>query len=898
MKIRINRILFLTTFLSAAVPMLVVGIISLYFLKTHLRQEMETEGSVFSRAIAEQVRTYLSEPVRILSLSGDHIKQQLDSTPDVERFFDDVLRSHDYIESIYRLDSAGIVRQVGRRHLDAGNGDLYGMDFSTQDSFRAALRDKRASWSTSQTLSGGEPTLALCLPVGEAVLLANLRLAELSRIINKASSSHYYTAFIVEKGGRIIAHPDGDLVARRENVGTLPLADTSRDSIASGRFDFHAITYHATVVPIRETQWRLVVAEPLDIAEQPVRYLEKTFLLGIGFMLLLVSGVAGVSSRIIIRPIRRLEEQSLLVAAGRFEEIVPVASRCSEIVMLSDTIGAMANEVQQRELRLHDQNDELQISEEMLRTQIKEYQETHDQLLATEEMLRVQIDVYEKNQQLLKESNARLETMIHSSPLAIISLDRAGKIILWNRTAIDLFGCSAEEIHFTLQPLFPVAREYTEFLSRLVTEPGLRLFEQPLLTFRSRPLVVSLVSAPLVVADGETDFILMLEDVTRQRQIEEQLRQAQKMDVVGQLAGGVAHDFNNMLAGIMASAELLKHRMAGDDKNMKMVDTILNAASRSADLTHDLMAFSRKGAIAFSPVVIHETITAVVSLLERTIDKRIWLRTRLEASNPVVLGDAALLQNALLNLGINARDAMPEGGTLTYSTSYVFLDEAACTSHKILLSPGMYLQIAVADTGIGIPKQIIGHIFEPFFTTKEQGKGTGLGLAAVYGAAVDHHGSIHVYSEPGQGTVFKMFLPLSETESVVEKRGEIVRGTGGILLVDDEEILRTVGGDLLEELGYTVYLAEDGAQALVQYERQRHSIALVILDMVMPGLNGKETFLRLREIDPDIRVLFCSGFHREGTVPELIQLGARGFIQKPYNTIDLSRAVMKALESL
>jgi signal transduction histidine kinase/CheY-like chemotaxis protein len=391
-----------------------------------------------------------------------------------------------------------------------------------------------------------------------------------------------------------------------------------------------------------------------------------------------------------------------------------------------------------------------------------------------------------------------------------------------------------------------------------------------------------LLSGKLLDIAGTTSILSTVMDVTEQKRLQEQLLQSQKMEVVGQLAGGIAHDFNNMLAGILGAAELIKQRMSVEDKNMKMVNLIVNAASRSADLTRDLLAFSRKGVKENSPVNINEIISSVISILERSIDKKVSVLTKSEAENPVVMGDASLLQNALLNLGVNARDAMPEGGSISYGTSIVVLNAADCQIHQNLLTPGPYLLITVSDTGVGIPKEIIGHIFEPFFTTKDQGKGTGLGLAAVYGTVRDHKGSIVVYSEPEHGTVFTIYLPVCGLRSRdSDQSKELVRGDCGILLVDDEYILRTTGCDLLEELGYTVYLAENGVQALELYTKHRDSISLVLLDIVMPKLNGKETFLQLKTIHPDVRVLFCSGFHQEGTASELRQLGAQGFIQKP-----------------
>lgn len=877
MTFGIKRILFSTTFLAVVLPMLLVAVVSLYLLTAHLRTGMERESILFSRSIAAQISAYfLREPIRTLSLTRDHLASQQHNDSTAEQFFSDVLRANDYVESIYLLDGGGKVRQASNRIHPSGDQDLHGLDFSSQQAFQSAVSTKLPRWSNSQSLSGGEPTIAVCLPANNGALLAHLRLGELTKIINEASANRNYTAFVVEKGGRIIAHPDSTLVAQRENVGGLPLLNDTSGEVTGGALDFKGVHYHATVVPISETEWKLVVAKPLQLAEQPIRYLERIFLLGVGIMLLLAAGGAIIANRVISRPFAKLEKQSQLVAEGRFDEVEAVPSRCSEILMLSDTISAMASEVHQRELNLHDKNDEL---------------------LATEEMLRVQLEVSESNQRLLSESNLKLETMINASPLAIIGLNEEGVIGLWNEAAAKLFSCTETDLDNSLEFLFPAPVEHEAFLERLRSEHYLRLPDQHFLSHDNRQLVVSLVSAPLSVAGTfDTEFILMVEDITQRAILEEQLHQAQKMDVIGQLAGGVAHDFNNMLAGIIGSAELLKYRMAEDDSNLKMVTTILNAASRSADLTRDLLAFSRKAVKELKPVAVNETINAVIGLLERTIDKRISLVTDLDAPDPVVLGDASLLQNSLLNLGVNSRDAMPDGGTLTFATAVVTLDASDCHSHQILLKPGKYLKISVSDTGVGIPREIVGRIFEPFFTTKSLGKGTGLGLAAVYGTVRDHNGSINVYSEPGRGTVFNVYLPLCEAASNTNAKDNIVvKGSGTILLVDDEEILRFLGSDLLEELGYTVYLAEDGEEALDMYAKHHDDIDLVILDVIMPKLDGRETYLKLKELDPTLKVLFCSGFQQEGTSCELQKLGAEGFIQKPYNMVELSGMVAKVL---
>ncbi|MFA7402737.1 MAG: response regulator [Pelobacteraceae bacterium] len=582
-----------------------------------------------------------------------------------------------------------------------------------------------------------------------------------------------------------------------------------------------------------------------------------------------------------IRKRRRLEEM-LRHTIDQYQESQ------EELQATEEMLRAQVDEYMQSQ-------DELQATEEMLRTQIVDYQTTHDQLLATEEMLRVQLEVVE-------ESSQKFKAVFEHSPITVaLTTLPEGAFSEVNEAFIEMFGYSRDESIGKTTVELGVWRHDSDrhqFLKLLKGDGYVRNFEAEMRR-KGGDVFSVLFSGVLLDIAGKPSILSAVMDMTEQKRLQNQLFQSQKMDVVGQLAGGIAHDFNNMLAGIMAAAELLKVRLPGDERNGKLVDTIIDATTRSADLTRELLSFSRKGTTVFGPVRIHDAVAAVMSLLERTLDKKIHLLRRLEGGDPVVMGDQTQLQNALLNLGINARDAMPRGGTLTYATAEKIMDEAACRSLGISLVPSRYLEISVSDTGIGMTKEIMNHIFEPFFTTKVVGKGTGLGLAAVYGTVRSHQGEVSVQSNPGVGSVFRLYLPLIDEDSVpVVFNGETVTGSGGILLVDDEEILRDVGCDLLEELGYTVYLAENGEQALEVFSAHRNDISLVMLDMIMPKMGGKETFLRLREQDPSVKVLFCSGFNREGTGDELVGMGAGGFIQKPYNRSELSQAVVRVLKQV
>ncbi|MHB8056894.1 MAG: response regulator [Desulfuromonadaceae bacterium] len=573
---------------------------------------------------------------------------------------------------------------------------------------------------------------------------------------------------------------------------------------------------------------------------------------------------------------------------------------------LEELVGVRTAELRQSAAELLTSNEQLQrrnsalkSAEERLQEQVAEFIVTHDQLLATEEMLRVQIEDYETAQKLLNASNIHLQTIFDLSPLPIVVASFPDGIIRKiNRTCSDLFGYSSDlaigknGVELGLWSS-NAAREV--FFGNLHEQRGVSGFATEIRTFQGENRTVLLYSTLMDFKDEQCVLTVSL-DVTEQKRMEEQIRQTQKMDVIGQLAGGVAHDFNNMLTAILGSAELLEPYVRDNSAAAKMLGNIQKAASRSAGLAGQLLSFSRKGQKHRIQTCINATIHEVISLLERTIDKNITLETRLLAKQACVVGDPTLLQNALLNLGVNARDAMPDGGVITFTTANIELDSNYCRSSAFTIVPGSYVEIAVSDNGTGMSEETIKHVFEPFFTTKGVGKGTGLGLAAVYNTITDHHGCISIFSEPGTGTVFKTYLPLSGDNKMRETCSEeVIYGSEGILLVDDEEVLREVGKSLLESLGYRVYLAEDGQQALETYALEKENISLVILDLLMPKMGGKETLQRLMESYPGISVIILSGFIQEGTVHDLNNLGAKGFLRKPYLCQELSKAVAMAI---
>lgn len=378
--------------------------------------------------------------------------------------------------------------------------------------------------------------------------------------------------------------------------------------------------------------------------------------------------------------------------------------------------------------------------------------------------------------------------------------------------------------------------------------------------------------------------------------LREQLLQSQKMDAIGQLAGGVAHDFNNLLSGIMGAAEMLKDFEPGSFEHARFVDIILGSAAKAADLTRKLLTFAHKREAERKPVDMLRVVSESFEIFKRTLDRKIVLVLKNSARQSVVPGDETLLQNLIMNLGINASHAMPDGGTLSLVLKNISITADNCRVGAFELVPGSYLELELTDTGIGMSPEIQKRIFEPFFTTKEPGKGTGLGLAMVYGSIKAHGGSITLESELGRGTTFRILLPVAHEAEIKDALDEeVVSGSGRVLIVDDEEILRAIGKAMLESMGYEVLMAVNGREAVDLFKKMPGEIDLVILDMIMPVMGGKETLTELKKIRPDCRILVASGFSRESELCEMEKLGINGSIRKPFRLAELSRAIAGAL---
>ncbi len=485
----------------------------------------------------------------------------------------------------------------------------------------------------------------------------------------------------------------------------------------------------------------------------------------------------------------------------------------------------------------------------------------------------------------LERSEKRYRTIFDHSPLMIFIIDETGCITDLNRTALVALGQNRDEIlGTTLADLFPP--DGCRVIHSLLANEGTPA--QRLSMNGDRLADASIASVP-----GFSGRQVILQDVTQQQVIEAQLQHSQRMESIGQLAGGVAHDINNMLCGVIGFSELLKDRLI-DPKSLSYNSQVLRSCENANLLVSRLLAFARRGKMQNGPVCLNEIIAAVSSMVERTFDRRIHIKVDLPDQDLIVEGDAAQLESVVLNLALNARDAMPEGGDINFVLRTITNPLPSGDSSTTQAQKVPRGEITISDTGMGIPEKFLSRIFEPFFTTKPVGKGTGLGLSAAYGTVKQHHGTLTANNRDGGGCCFRICLPLSETQSAPKqaKVQAAAPASGLVLLIDDDTAVRTSSSQLLKGIGYEVLQADCGVAGINLFEKHQAEISVVLLDMVMPDLHGTDVLAKLRKINPNVRILAISGYSAGQNL-----FGANGFLRKPFTIAALAQALAALLPS-
>ena len=559
-------------------------------------------------------------------------------------------------------------------------------------------------------------------------------------------------------------------------------------------------------------------------------------------------------------------------------------------------------DLKRKELELSRYRDHL---EELVEERTTELQRANEQLQEEIAERKRAEEAFRETEEKLKESYG----IINKSP-AVVFLwknEEGWPVEFASENAQEIFGYTAEE--FTSGKVVYAEIVHPDDLERVAGEVARYSREIDRKEFTHEPYrivakdrrVKRVDDRTYIRRDGEgriTHYQGIVLDITERYHLEAQLQHAQKMEAVGTLAGGVAHDFNNLLQAVQGYADLLLLDKEEGDPGYRDLREIVRAAQRGSELTQQLLAFSRKIESKLRPVNLNMEVDKMRKMLERTTSKMIEIELRLAASLKIVNADPTQIEQILVNLVVNAKEAMPDGGKLLIQTENVVLDKDFCRTHAEA-RPGKYVLLRISDKGHGMDKETLEHIFDPFYTTKGLAEGTGLGLAMVYGIVKSHRGLIECSSELGKGTTFKIYLPIIEQE--IESEKAIVTdmskgGTETILLVDDEDFIRNVGERTLTRFGYTVLKASDGKSGLEFYRKEQEQIDLVILDLMMPGMSGRRCLEELLKVNPQAKVVIASGYSDIGPMKESIDAGARSFIGKPYQMRQLLKLVRDVLD--
>jgi two-component system, cell cycle sensor histidine kinase and response regulator CckA len=518
-------------------------------------------------------------------------------------------------------------------------------------------------------------------------------------------------------------------------------------------------------------------------------------------------------------------------------------------------------------------------------------------------MISVAGDITERKhiEDALKQSEEKYRIVLEANPDPVVVYDMDGKVTYFNIAFTNVFGWTLKECFGKSMDVFVPTDAWAKtkmMINKTLSGENFSGIETHRYTKVGSIIPVSISGA--VYRDEQGDpmgIVINLRDISEQKELEKQLQQTVKMEAVGKLAGGIAHDFNNLLMGIQGCTSLISFDIDSNHPSFEYLNRIEDYTKNAANLTKQLLGFVRSGKYEIKPTDINEIIDKSSDMFGRT-KIEITIHKKIRADIWTVEVDRSQMEHVLLNLYVNAWQAISGTGELYLQTKNINLNDNDVKPYGV--KSGRYVKISVTDTGVGIDETIQHKIFDPFFTTKEVSRGTGLGLASAYGIIKNHGGIINAYSKKGEGATFNIFLPASEKKIIKEKmlQKEMLKGTETVLLVDDDDIIIDVGRDILEKLGYKVLTAKSGQKAIEIYKTNQKKIDMIILDMVMPEMDGGDTYDKLRDVNPDIKVLLSSGYSNDGQASKILSRGCDGFIQKPFKIKTLSLEIRKILDQL
>ncbi|GAM11667.1 blue-light-activated protein [Geobacter sp. OR-1] len=848
----LRRILSVQTTMVLLIPFVVAGIGVAALLYPSIKEDIYLHQQQIAVTVASRIGSYLEDAkstVRGVALF------KTNGRPDwhtMQQIVDAQIAASETLRIIYVLDKPGKVKAVGlKTGTEAQRQDLLELDLSRNPAIPRLSEHNATIWSDSfLSVVGGGLSVAIAASSEDMMAVGEVQIHRLSAFLRQVGDLGQESIFILDRYGNLVADDRGRYTAQQLNLSNLPLVRRGMEGIAmhSGNITLAGREMIGCYVPIPAIGWGVLVTQPVNVAYHTLWTTIGGISVGAVFALLVGIALSMRMARKLAGRFEQLATHARQIADGKTDVDWPESS-IFEISELTADLQQMARKIGEREQQLDT---------------------------------------------LMRNIPGLVYRCAHEGDWTF-SFVSEGSRQLTGYGPSDLLGNSRISYNETIHA-DDRDRVWAEILAALDEHEPYSL-QYRIVTAQGKEKTVLEHGQGLLDPKGEVVAIEgIITDISEQVHLEQQLRHSQKMESIGQLAGGVAHDFNNMLTAIIGAAELMMMELKEGDPLRKLVETITSAATKSAQLVRKLLLFSRKATHNMQQIDLHRVLSETIGMLERSIDKRIEVVTNLAAADSRIIGDAGQLDNMFLNMLLNARDAMPNGGILRVASRLCAVDEHFARQIGFAVKPGSYVEVAISDTGTGMTPEILAHIFEPFFTTKEVGKGTGLGLAAAYGTVKEHGGTIQVYSEPGQGSTFKILLPLgigAVPQTAAQFPAEIPRGKA-ILLVEDEELLRQVGNAMLRDMGCKVLLASDGKEGVEIFAEHSDEIDLVMLDVVMPTVNGRDAFRLMKEIDPGVRVLFLSGYADSSVEDLMNDISVTGFLQKPYRLEELTLALSRA----
>ncbi len=851
--------------LVSLIPLLFIAVVILLFMIHDKKQDFILRTDLVSKGIRGQIQLFMNQPLASLNMiSGVLHKPEFSDEETITGLLNTHIRESDYFEAIYLLDATGKVINAGLpRDREKYRPDLLGIELGHKQEIQAARQSRQPVWSdTFLSLDSGTVSVSVYLPSGEGMLLANINLEALENFINQLSNESLIT-MVIDRNGAILFHPDPELLGKSIMMNNIDLvAKALQGHELTGQFTWRGKDYFGSTSNIAPIGWIALNAVPANIFSSSLKIPLLIFAGGIFAAVGLSLLLAYYRARKVARPLTEITLISSIIARGDYARPLP-ASDFEELQLLSDSINQMASAIQKREAELRDK--ELKYRE-----------------------------------------------LVESTSNLVLRLDRDLNITYANHALHKLTGIAAPgDLGLPLRKCIAdqewpaVAETLNDWISKRQDSGSIECFmEHPAGTKNRMLLAVNLHFDP---AGALYDINIIGHDMTtryqiehQQKELEEKRQKSQKMELLGLMAGGVAHDLNNILSGIISFPEMLLMRLDTNDPMRGPLEMIKTSGERAAEVVADLLTIARGSAAVRQMTDLNQIIAAYCKAPEFIQLKENHPRIDFEFSGASDLWPCRCspshIEKTMMNLIINAFEAIEDAGRVTAETRNIGPGEIPAYSED--LPAGHYVAAIIRDSGTGISEEDLGRIFEPFFSKKGLGRsGTGLGLAVAWNSIREHDGTIVVSSSP-QGTCFTVLLPAEQDHSILqtnmEKQG-LKEGDGEeILVVDDEESLREIAVNMLKLLGYRATSVASG-EAAIDYLRSNRA-DLVLLDMQMdPGMNGRETYARIKDLYPRQKALVATGYSTSTDVEATIQAGAAGFIKKPYHIQNLGEAVYRAL---